>query len=55
MGALMRCNQSHWQGNKFIIAGTIRPAGHPEVLPEFFEPFDVDGDEPTPAKKATKR
>ncbi len=53
MARLMRCTESHWQGEKFIPQGTIRPEGHKEIIPVYFEPFDVDGDE-TP-KKATKR
>jgi hypothetical protein len=50
MAGLMRCNMSHYQGDKFIPKGAIRPAGHRDVLPEFFEPFEVEGD-PAPVKK----
>lgn len=38
----MRCTTPHWQGNTFIDAGTVRPEGHPEVIPVFFEAFAVD-------------
>jgi hypothetical protein len=47
---LMRCTTPHWQGNKFIDAGTVRPQGHPEAIPAFFEPFVVEESTPKPAK-----
>lgn len=55
MATLMRCTQPHWQGNKFVDAGTVLPEGHPEALPEFFEAFDVEVPEPKPAKKASTK
>src|SRR5262249_28375254 len=39
---LMRCTQPHCQGNPFAPAGTVRAAGHPEVIPEFFEILEVE-------------
>ena len=42
MAKLMRCTTPHWQGNTFIDAGVVRPEGHPEVIPVFFESFTVD-------------
>jgi hypothetical protein len=52
MAELVKCNQAHWQGDKFIPEGTIRPAGHAEAIPAFFEPFEVEG--ATPAKAVKK-
>ncbi len=52
----MRCTEPHYQGNKFIPRGTILPDGHPEIIPLFFEPFNVDfEDDSPPPKKASKR
>jgi hypothetical protein len=45
----MRCTTPHWQGNTFIDAGTLRPAGHPEVIPAFFEAYDVEEAAPAAA------
>ena len=41
MAKLMRCTTPHWQGNKFIDAGTVLPKGHREVIPIYFEEFDT--------------
>jgi hypothetical protein len=50
MTILMRCTEPHWQGNKFVARGTVLPAGHPDVIPEYFEVYDVGGEaEPKPA------
>jgi hypothetical protein len=54
MAQLMRCTDGHWQGDKFIPKGAIRPAGHREIIALYFEPFDVEGDTPPP-KKGAKR
>lgn len=52
---LMRCTTPHWQGNKFIDAGTVRPQGHPEAIEAYFEPFVVDEPEPAPKKTAAPK
>lgn len=53
MATLMRCTTPHWQGNTFIDAGTVRPEGHPQAIPAFFEAFAVEEDTPKPAAKKT--
>lgn len=39
---LMRCTVTHWQGDVLIPAGTLRPVGHREVIPQFFEKISVE-------------
>lgn len=53
MAKLMRCTTPHWQGNKFIDAGTVLPEGHREVIPIYFEAFSID--EPTATEPEVKR
>lgn len=51
---LLRCVVPHWQGDTFIPLGAIRRKGHPEVIDQFFEPYELDtGDapEPKPARR----
>lgn len=50
MATLMRCTTPHWQGNTFIDVGTLRPAGHPEVIPAFFEAYAAEEDAAPPVK-----
>lgn len=50
MATLMRCTTPHWQGNTFIDAGTIRPQGHPEAIPAYFEVYIVEEPAPKPTK-----
>jgi hypothetical protein len=57
MAKLMRCTEAHWQGNTFIPAGTVRPEGHRQVIPIYFEAFEVDepsAPEPEPKRSAGK-
>jgi predicted ATP-grasp superfamily ATP-dependent carboligase len=42
MATLMRCTTPHWQGNTFVDAGTIFPAGHGQVVPAFFEVYEIE-------------
>jgi hypothetical protein len=53
MAGLLRCTVPHWQGDKFVAQGTILRDGHPDVIPDFFEPYDLGDDEP--ASKTTRR
>jgi hypothetical protein len=46
MAILMRCTQPHWQGNTFVGVGALRPAGHSQVIPEFFEPYEIEEEAP---------
>jgi len=41
MAKLMRSTQAYWAGNKFVPAGTVLPEGHGDVVPEFYEEFEV--------------
>jgi len=55
MATLMRCTTAHWQGNTFIGLGTIRPEGHREVIPIYFEPYATEEPaekSPPPTKRA---
>jgi hypothetical protein len=42
MATLMRCVTPHWQGNTFVDAGAIFPAGHAQVISEFFEVYEIE-------------
>jgi hypothetical protein len=42
MATLMRCTTAHWQGNTFVDAGTILPAGHGQAIPAFFEVYEIE-------------
>jgi hypothetical protein len=42
MATLMRCTTPHWQGNTFVDAGTIFPAGHGQVVAAFFEVYEIE-------------
>jgi hypothetical protein len=42
MATLMRCTVPHWQGNTFVDAGTVLPAGHAQVVSEFFEVYEIE-------------
>ena len=45
MATLMRCHTAVHLGDKFIPAGTILPAGHPDAVPQCFEVYEVEGRE----------
>ena len=48
MTTLMKSNQPHWLGNKFVPIGTVLPEGHSEAIPAFYEPYEVE--DPAPAR-----
>jgi hypothetical protein len=49
----MRCTVAHWQGDRFVPAGTMLAEGDPQVIPEFFEALSIV--EPAPKKKAADK
>jgi hypothetical protein len=64
MTKLMRCHTPHWQGNDFIPDGAVYPAGHPRVIPIYFEQLEVapavaglvdDGEPPPPPARRPGR
>ncbi|HEU4541738.1 MAG TPA: hypothetical protein VFR23_11490 [Jiangellaceae bacterium] len=46
MASMMRSTQSFWAGDKFIAEGAVRPKGHPDVIPAFFEEISYEENEP---------
>ena len=48
MTTLMKATQPHWLGNKFVPIGSVLPEGHSEVIPAFYEAFEVE--DPAPAR-----
>ena len=54
MARLMRCIESHWQGDVFIAKGTYLPVNDKAAVPPYFEPYAEDDESKTTTRKTSK-